>query len=460
MSRKFSDYAAVLVTAALVLPAQNAAAAGIGYDAEYRADYTDNAYLAEGDETKLDELTHNYRVGLFGNLSSGKVKADFIANLEYLDYQHDRFDDEALSSFIGVSEFALTSRSLSWVVGDALGYYDPDPGLGFNTRNMERVNYFMTGPVLQYAVGANHDLNAKLYYTNHDRAGEDEDFDRVNANIGWSMYLNNRESLGMDLDHILMLYDEAADRGDYTTTDLTFSYSRTGVANNFSISVGATHLETDDSSTDTSGIFEALWEHLYTRRFGSGLEASYSLTDASVLNDTELNATGQFDSSDESGTFYETLLGANLFYRGIRSEVEVGIEGRELEYVDGPQSTAFEENDHYTYRAYLDLQRTLGRAATLQSGLEAEQKDYIDSEYTDTLYTATLGLDYALNRSLDLTSELEYQFGENDIPDADGTEGMRDYDEFQVTIGLHWDPFKRRRSNDVDTSFFELGLIN
>ena len=460
MSPTRSGQAAALAAAAIVLASATAGAAGVGYDAEYRADYTDNAFLAQGDEEKVDELTHNYRVSLFGDLSAGKAQTQFVANLEYKDYQDDLSEDTALSSFIGVSEIALTSRTLSWIVADALGYYDSDPGLRFDSRNQERVNYFMTGPVLSYAIGANNDINGKLLYTNHDREGDDEDYDKVNANLGWSKYLNNRENIGLDLDHTLMVYKDGAERGDYTTTDLKALYRRGGVADSYQLSVGVTHLETENGSTDTSGVFNALWEHLFTRRVGSDLEAGYNLTEASVLNDTRLNATGQFDSADESGLFYESMAAARLFYRGIRSEVAFGLEARQLEYVDGPQVTSFQENDHNTYRSYLDLTRLAGRSLTFKAGFEAAQKDYVDSGYTDTLYTTELGLDYALNRSLDLTTGIEYFVGESDLPAADGTEGLRDYDEFQATIGLHWDPFKRRRSVELDTSFADLGLID
>lgn len=452
--------AAASTAAAVVLATGTAYAAGVGYDAEYRADYTDNVFLAQGDEDKIDELTHNYRVSLFGDISKGKAQANFIANLEYKDYQDDTSDDRALSSFIGVSEIALTSRSLSWIIADALGYYDPDPGLRFDTRDQQRVNYFMTGPVMSYAIGANNDINGKLLYTNHDRAGETEDFDKVNASLGWSKYLNNRVNIGLDLDHILMLYKPDASRGDYTTTELKGLYRRAGAVNSFDLSVGATHLETEDAASESSGTFNALWEHLFTRRFGSDLEAGYNLTEGSVLNDTQLNATGQFDSSDESGLFYESMAGARLFYRGIRSDVDFGLEGRQLEYVDGPQETSFQNNDHDTYRGYLNWRRLSGRALTFKAGFEAAQKNYVEGGYQDTLYTSELGLDYAVNRNLDLTSGIEYAIGESDLPAADGSVGLREYDEFQVSVGLHWDPFKRRRAAEIDTSFADLGLID
>ena len=431
----------------------------IGYDAEYRADYTDNAFQSQSNENKVDELTHNYRLSFFGNLTGSRSKSDFIATMEYRDYQDDTSSDKALSSFLGSSEIALTSRTLSWYVADALGYFDSDPNLRFNTRDQERVNYFVTGPKVLYSIAADKDVGGKLFYTNHNRDGRDLDYDKLNLDMFWDQYLNIRDNWGVSLEHTLMLYPDEADRGDYTITDLNTYFTRKTQANIYSFTVGVSYLQTEDEKDDTSANFDVSLDHLFTRRTGLLLEAGYNLSDESVLQDTQLTQTGQFEATDESGLFYESRLGAKYYYKGVRSDFDFGGEARELEYVDGPQQSALLQNDHYTYSLYTNYKRFVGRSLDVGIGLEAGHKDYIDSEFEDTLYTTTLTMDYVMSRSLDLETKVEYFQGEGNLPSADGSTGDRSYDEYLISVGLHWDPYKSRRSrNEIDA--FDLSVIN
>lgn len=434
-------------------------AATVGYDGEYKADYTDNAFQAQGDEEKIDELTHNYRVGFFANLSGARSKTDFVANLEFVDYQDDLTEDQALSSFMGSSEIALTSRTLTWLIADALGYYDTDPGLKFNKRNQERVNYFVTGPILKHQVGPGTNIGSKLLYTNHNRNGRAEDYNKANLDISWDQHLNVRDNWGVNVDHILMLYPDEAERDDYSTTDLKVYFDRKTPSNAYAISVGGTYLQTKNDGNDSSAIFNATWDHSFTRRTGLVLEAGYQLTDASVLNDTQLNQTGQFESSSESGLYYEKQVGTRFRYLGVSSEFDIGIDARSLEYVDGPVQASFASNDHNTYGVSSAFRKFVGRTLNVELELAADQKEYIDTELEDKLYTASITSNYIVSRSLEMSLKLEHQEGEGNLPSADGTTGVRTYDENIVSIGIHWDPYKSRRSTQ-GASEFNLSIIN
>lgn len=434
-------------------------AATVGYDAEYKANYTDNALQAQGDEIKVDELTHNYRLGFFGNLSGAKSKTDFVANLEFIDYQDDLTEDQALSSFMGTSEIALTSRTLTWLIADALGYYDTDPGLKFNKRNQDRVNYFVTGPILEHQVGPGTNIGSKLLYTNHNRDGRDEDYNKVNLDISWDQHLNVRDNWGVNVDHILMLYPDEAVREDYSTTDLNVYFDRKTPSNAYYISVGGTYLQTKSDGNDTSAIFNTSWDHSFTRRTGLVLSAGYQLTDASVLNDTQLNQTGQFETSSESGLYYEKQIGTRFRYLGVSSEFDFGIDWRSLEYAQGPVQASFVNNDHNTYGVSTAYRKLVGRSLSFELELGADQKEYVEGEFEDRLYTASIASNYIVNRSLDLSLKLEHQEGEGNLPSADGTTGERTYDENTVSIGIIWDPYKSRRSKK-DTNEFNLSIIN
>ncbi len=441
------------------LACTSALAATIGYDAEYRADYSDNALQSDSSEKKLEEFTNNYRLSFFGDLSAARARTHFVANLEFVDYRDDTSDDQALSSFIGSSEIALTSRTLSWVVVDALGYFDTDPGLKFNRRNQERVNYFLTGPKLQYAVGADTDIGAKLFYTNHNRDGRDEDYNQLNFATFWDQFLNVRDNWGIRLDHTLMLYQEEAERADYTITDLKTYFTRKAPSNVYNLSVGVSYLQTEEEETDSSGNFNAEWDHLFTRRMGLVLDSGYNLTDESVLNDTRIISSGEFKSNFERGLFYESQVAAKYYYKGVSNDLDFGVRGRALRYVDGPQLTQSLQNDHKTYTVFTNFRRFIGRSLELSLGLNAEKKDYKGDQFEETLYTTNAAIAYALTRNLDLNSRVEVLHGSGNLPSVDGRSGDRDYDEYIFSVGIHWDPYKsRRRTTDVGS--FDLSVIN
>ncbi len=450
----------IILALVYVFLIENAIAATVGYDAEYRAEFTDNAFKSPNDEEKVEELTHNYRLSLFGNLSGARSKTDFIANLEFRDYAEDTAEDEALSSFLGATEIAITSRTLSWIVADTLGYIDTDPSLKFNTRDQERVNYFVTGPNLAYQIGPDKDIGAKLLYTNHNREGRESDYDKINLDAYWDQYLNIRDNWGVNFEHSYFNYPEEARREDYTVTELSTYFTRNTQSNIYKISVGTTYLKLDTGEDDISGNFNASWDHLFTRRTGLILSAGYDLTNDSVLNDTQLTQTGSFESDDAEGVFYEAEAGAHFYYKGIASEIDLRTAVRSLEYVDGPQQSSFLQNDHQTYSASAEYTRFVGRTLDLSLELSAEKIDYVDEDFDDILYSAIATANYRMGRNIDLLASIEYLQGEGNLPTADGSAGSNDYEEAIFTLGIHWDPYKSRRQLNNSLEYFDLSIIN
>lgn len=438
------------------------AQAVVGYDAEYRADFTDNVFqVDEGGEDKTEELTHNYRLGLFGNFTGSRAKTDFIANIEYKDYQDDLIEDEALTSFLGATEISITPRVFSWYIADALGYADTDSSLLVNTRNTERVNYFITGPQAKFKIGGDKDIGSSLYYTHHDRQGNINDFQRVNFKSFYDKTISSRSNWGLELEHTEMLYDELSSRTDYGHSELKTFYGYKTRANTFRFAIGGSHLKTDaeGAEADTTGTADMSWDHAFTRRSGTILKAGYGLSDESVLNNTQLSDTGDFESDDENGLFYETLAGISYYYKGVSTRVDFGVEGRSLDYIEEAQANSPLINDHETYIVFTNLRRRFGNSVDVILGLSAEQKDYQEIEFEEQLYIARLESIYLLNRSMSIKAKAEYQNGDGNRFIDDQTIGDREYEEYIYSIGFHWDPMKSRRNSDR-LGFFDLSIIN
>ena len=434
----------------------------IGYDAEYRADFTDNLFqIDEGTGEKTEELTHNYRLGLFGNLTGSMAKTDFIANIEFKDYQDDNFDDEALTSFIGASEIAITPRVFSWYIADALGYADTDPGLQVNTRDTERVNYFITGPQAKFEIGGDKRAGGSLYYTNHDREGGVEDYQRGNFNSYYEKTISSRSNWGLKLEHTEMLYDELSSRVDYSHSELKSYYEYNTKANVVSVTAGGSFLETDveGADSDLTGTADISWDHLFTRRAGLLMTAGYGLSDESVLSNAQLSASGDFESDNENGLFYETSAGATYYYKGVSTRLDIGVSGRSLEYVQEAQEATDLANDHDTYTVFTKIRRRFAESVDFIVGLSAEQKDYEDIDFEEQLYIANLASEYYFNRHLKLKAKAEFQSGDGNRFLADRTIGDREYEEYIYSIGIHWDPMKSRRNTDR-LEFFDLSIID
>ena len=458
MNNRFSG----LLIAPLILVTAPQLEAAVGYDAEYRADYTDNLFqVDEGSDEKTEELTHNYRLGLFGNFSGSRAKTDFIANIEYKDHQDDNYDDEAQTSFIGASEIALTPRVFSWYIADALGYADTDTSLVDNTRDADRVNYFITGPQARFQIGGDKNAGTSLYYTHHDREGEVDDYQRGTFNGFFENTISSRSLWGMEVDHTEMLFDDASSRIDYSHSELKAKYEYKTKADSFSIEAGGSLLNTDveGADADTTGTADVIWDHLFTRRAGVILRAGYGLSDESVLSNTQLSDTGNFETDDENGLFYETSAGVTYYYKGVSTRVDFGIDGRSLDYIEEAQNETDLANDHDIYSVFTRFSRRFGQAVDMNLGLSAEQKEYKDIDFEEQLYIASLEGVYQFNRNLNLKAKAEYQSGEGNRFLDDNSIADRESEEYIYSIGLHWDPMKSRR-NDDRLKFFDLSIIN
>ncbi len=437
-------------------------AGSLGMDAEYRADYSTNTFQDEIEDDQLEELTHNYRVSFFGATSGAKSQSNFIANLEYIDYQDDTDDDVALTSFIGSSEIAISTRSLSWIFVDALGYFDPSPRLSFNQRDRERVNYFLTGPKFKYAIDSDSEVGTRLFYINQDRIGSANDYDQFNFNAYWDQAKSLRDNWGVEVLHRQRKHPTNNTSPDFTLSDLSTYYRRRTQSDRYIISVGATLLDEQDDAreNEVSGNFNLGWEHLFTRRVGIETSGGINLRDDMVLSTPAISSTGTFEQDDQTGLFYEKSLESRAFYTGVYSQIEIGIEGRSLDYINNGQGNLLLDNDQNTYRLFSKYQRFIGRTMTFDLGLEAEQRDYSDNDFEESLLTANASLNRKLARTLDLQFELQFLRGISNLPLETLASEEREFDEYIFSIGLFWEPSSSRVTSRESSEFFDLSLIN
>lgn len=435
------------------------AAGSFGFEAEYRADYSDNALQDEEDQDKVEELTNNYRVSASGLYRGSRNESSFVANLELIDYTDDTAEDVALSSFIGASEFALTRRSVSWIFVDALGYYDNEPSLGLKKRDLDRVNFFLTGPKIRYDLDSDTELGFSLYYLNRDRQGEQEDYNQYDARLSWEFQPSNRSALGLELrsEHTQFV-DQSFDT-DYSISSLISFYQYRTLANTYSIALGGTYLERlDGEQQETSGSFDAEWDHAFTRRSRMQLSAGYNLSDESILTTSAISGDGTFDQDDE-GLFYESSLSARYSFDGIYADFNFGLTARSLEFIGDNAGAASFNNDHESYALNAGYLRYIGRYNTLELGFSAEHKQYIEEDFDETLFVSKVIFGREIGRTLKLNLGLELQQGSGNVPRANTVSEEQEYDEFLVTLGILWEPRRIKQANRQQSNAFDLGLI-
>jgi len=139
--------------------------AGPGYlDLQAGAIYTDNALLTATDRQSTG-------IGMAGvdvdyNRAGSELTVDAIGNVDWLDYFDHAVPSAAYGNFNGTAIWGHTTDLFQWMLRDTYTEGEADPLAAPTLAALEEVNYFTTGPYLNFNFGPTQRLTAYGLYSN------------------------------------------------------------------------------------------------------------------------------------------------------------------------------------------------------------------------------------------------------------------------------------------------------
>lgn len=390
--------------------------AEVTYTVEAGAGNSDNITRVEDDE--VSETMATAGVTLEWHEARPRLIADVSADANYVEYLDDTYDGEIVGGLDGTLDFSVIPERLRWIVQDSFGQESTDPFSPQTPETRENVNYFTTGPSLEFLLGRQ---LARVFATYSLTEYERSSFDSERAVGGVSVGRGTPGGRGFSFNAVteqVSFKDEGAT--DFDRHSAYANYSIEGARTEISAEAGYTWLELE--SGEKSG--DPRLQIQLARELSSSsmlrLRAGTQLTDSSEALRSSFasgSAAGGGAVSSASDPFRNRFGSLGWDFNRHRTSMSLGIDWSDDTY----ETAATLNRNRVTYDANIGRQLT----SRLSIGLNAS---YMDEEFEVTGLTSqslayggtvdwqlgpTMGLRLAIDHFERETDDGVGEYGEN-----------------------------------------------
>lgn len=273
-------YGTLLCSAALIAvmaAAPVAARAAVGYQVGAAASYSDNVTRAADDG--IEEIVSNLNASALWSNDSPRLSAEAFAQLSYLQYYEETFDDEVIPRADVNINWNIAPARLSWVMQDRFGQIASDPFAAFTPDNIENTNVVSIGPDLMF--GSDPSQLLTLSVRGEDQYYEVQPIDnqRITSALELLRRLSQTQTLSLNISGEDVRFDDESFGTDYRLYEAYLTFERSLDDFSFAIDAGGTQVEIEDESVN--GLLTRLSA---SRAFDSGwliqFGGEYSYTDS------------------------------------------------------------------------------------------------------------------------------------------------------------------------------------
>lgn len=350
-----------------------------------------------------------------------RLDADVVGNLGYYDYLDDTFESELLGNVAANVRVGLLADRVYWDLAENFGQVLIDPFTPATPTNLENINFFSTGPVAEFTLGAATLLSAGARYSR--TTYEDRPFDSTGflGEFGVGRALSSSTSLMLLARAQKQEYDEAALDGDYDQNEIFLRYDATGSRTRLMVELGHTELDQEAIEDSESAMLLRVdvSRRLSSRTMGTlavGQEFSgsgSSFAEQQSGGQIGLDAVPGLQTIDPFTSRYAEL-GWNL--SATRTSLQLSGSWRKELYESNPS-----QNQTITeFSAALHRDMSASLRASLDASLSSGSFELPGGDYDDLIARASL--DWQLSRRLSLRFSYEHANRDSDLSEANYTE--------------------------------------
>jgi hypothetical protein len=209
------------------------------------------------------DLAHN------GSLLDFEARGD-IDRVEFLD---DSFAGRVLGTVNGLANFEFVPERFAWRTQDTFGQLATDPFSPATPQNLENVNYFTTGPVVQFGLGSALKLELSGIYSLTDYATSPLDSDQYGGTASLIHPLSELSNVSINVTSERTEFDDIVG-ADYDRRSGYLRYAIQGSRTGMTLDAGYT--EISQIGGDHSGVLGRL---SFDRRVSPSSSVTLFLTD-------------------------------------------------------------------------------------------------------------------------------------------------------------------------------------
>lgn len=354
------------------------------------ASYSDNIRRDSANEVSDTSAQAGLKLNLIQE--KRRVSANVAADLEYLTYLDNTYDDELRGGLDGTVNFAFVPDRLSWTVQDNLFQSFIDPGQVDTADNRQATNYLTTGPNISLPLGSRTDLGIEARWSDVSYETSKLDSQRYSGAVRLSRLLGENTSLSLNGTAERVEYQESPPLSNYDGQSAYIMLVAQGGKTDLTVRGGYTAIHDYGDTTD-GFLGEVSITRIVSARSTLTLDAGTDLSDAAEVYRREQRVTGVSVDSENSI----------------------------------PSSDVFQA-DYVTLAWMLEQER-----GSAQISVNWRQEDH---EVEIDLNRESTSLNLALHR--DLSARLSASFNAGFVSDDYKTDELADYEEWSVGVGVNW----------------------
>ncbi|HET9863197.1 MAG TPA: outer membrane beta-barrel protein [Steroidobacteraceae bacterium] len=374
-----------------------------------------------------------------GLATSGPVlEATARADLTYLHYIDDTFDDQFQRGFIGDARLNFFDGRFSWIATDNYGPVLEDPLSTDRPDNWTYDNYFTTGPDVVFGpLSGTHVLAGARYARVDYETATEPGNEQYSANLGLVFPSSARTETSLNVNGRRVKQQEVESNDvlvpafDYDLGEAYAHYSNDGSRNSMSIDAGVSALRTDDSSeqdgTSTApllrlGLGRKITPRLTLMLYG-GTQYQENLGRFQRLQNTPQPGgqnPGQVrdDVITTSSPLKDTYGTLMLSYDGARTAADFSVSHNRVDVEGNEEAASSLAADQQYTTANFALQRQVTPTLTLELAGNYQDRDYDSLGRRDKDVVGQLSSVWRLQRELELTLIYQYRERDSNIPNA------------------------------------------
>lgn len=409
----------IALLAGLVAAGSGAAAhAELTYTVDVGAGHSDNITRVEQDEESQSMASAG--LTLEWQEQRPRFTADVSVDSDYVYYLDDAYDSEVVGGLDGTLDFKLLPDRLSWVVQDSFGQESTDPFSPVTPDTRENVNYFTTGPTLEFLLGR---ALTRVFGTFSQTDFENSPFDSERLLGGVSIGQRSANGDGLALNAVTedVKFKEDSNT-DYDRASAYLSYDRAGARTEISVELGHTWLELEDGTKSSDPRFRLEVRREMSTSSELELTLGTQLTDSSDALRSDLGGSGGAPGAGSGVTssaapFENRFATLNWQFNRHRTSLALG-----AEWSDDTYETSSEfDRERLGFNASIGRQISNRLSLSLQANLSDEEFVATGASFDSLEIGAaatwqlgpTMGLRLDLTRSDRNTSDATGEYVEN-----------------------------------------------
>lgn len=406
-----------------VLSATSAGAATASFD--IGAERSDN--IARTPTNEQTEATATARAAFAMALERPRLKGDIDADLRYLSYLENTFDDELVGGASVDLEATLIQQRLTWIVQDNFGQVARDRRAVETPVNRQNLNVFSTGPDLTLPLGARTDLSVSGRWTDANYEGAGQNSESVDGSVGLSRQLSEQTALSL---YGTAKETDYAGGPQFQTYRINSAYLRFAAnASRTTLSVDGGYTEATHGDVSNGGVLA----HLnISRKVGAysslGLTAGSEFQDAAAqfqLDQTQLGVLpGNQDTVVAGDVFRSNFVFLTFGTQRDRTSFDIGVNATRERHEEQANL------DRDFVRGTVSLSRRATQRLDVELHGSYSNEDFVGpAAVTFKEWSTGVGVVMRLTPSVGIRLSVDHYDGSSD-------DGTRNYEENRAYIGF------------------------